>query len=112
MENWATSMHSLTFLRLTELAVDGEHIPGFPINEPEVPESHILQQEDDCPPHVVVECLLIVRVSLFIIEGEKDVDLLPYVEKEHDLDDDDCQQGLQGLMTGGRVRHIGSLHRI
>lgn len=93
---------SVTLLKLTELAVDGEHIPRLPINEPEVPESHILQQEDNCPLHVVIECLLVGTVFILILEGKKKVNQLPNVEKEDDLDDDDCQQGLQGLMTSGR----------
>lgn len=96
----------MTFLKLTELAVDGEHIPRLPVNEPEVPESHILQQEYDCPPHVVVECLLVGSVSLLTIEGEKKVDHPIHVEKEHKLDDDDGQQGLQGLRTWGDVRQL------
>jgi hypothetical protein len=95
-------MESVTLLKLTELAIDGENIPRLPINEPEVPESHILQQEDDCPLHVIVECLLVGSVFILILEGQKKVNQLPNVEKEDDLDDDDCQQGLEGLMTGGR----------
>jgi len=96
----------VTFLKLTELAVDGEHIPRLPVNEPEVPESHILQQKDYCPPHVVVECLLVGIVSLLTIEGEKKVDHPIHVEKEHNLDDDDGQQGLQCLRTWGGVRQL------
>jgi hypothetical protein len=106
IENWATSMHNVTFLKLTELAIDGEHIPWLPVNEPEVPESHVLQQKDNCPPHVLVECLLVGSVSLLIIEREKKVDHPIYVEKEHNFNDDDGQQGLQGLRTWGVVRKV------
>ena len=97
---------------LTELAVDGEHIPRFPIYEPEVPERHILQQEDECPPHVVIECLHVSSIFFLIIEGDNKVNQTPYIEKEYDLYDDDCQQGLQGLRHGEYVSQTGSLHRI